>query len=195
VYGLPYESAAAADLFAAQVAAFVVTEVWIRVRTRRGTPADDDRYSRPLVAVGLGLGVASAVIVASHSTWGTLPAPWAWFVAGLLVTAAGLGLRIWAVRTLGVFFTTQVRISSGQTVVSSGPYRWVRHPSYSALLLVVAGLGLSQTNWVSVLCAVVLPLPSLVWRICIEETALRTGLGAAYDEYAAGRRRLVPGLW
>jgi protein-S-isoprenylcysteine O-methyltransferase Ste14 len=195
VLGLPYESAVASRLFVAQVAAFALTEVWIRVRTRRSTPSTDDRLSRPVVALGLGLGVASAVFIASHWSGGTLPLPWAWFIAGLLVTVAGIALRIWAVLTLGAFFTTEVRISPGQSVVSSGPYRWVRHPSYTALLLVVAGLGLAQTDWLSVLCAVVLPLPGLVWRIRIEERALRAGLGAAYDEYAAGRKRLLPGVW
>jgi protein-S-isoprenylcysteine O-methyltransferase Ste14 len=193
--GLPHESSLAADLCAVQVAAFALTEVWIRVRTRRSSPSGDDRGSRLAIALGIGLGVASAVLVAAHWSGGTLPAPWAWFVAGLIVTGAGVALRSWAVVSLGRFFTTQVRVSAGQSVVSTGPYRWVRHPSYAALLLEVAGLGLSQTDWLSVLCAVVLPLPPLVWRIRIEESALRAGLGIAYDEYTAGRKRLVPGIW
>ena len=193
--GLPYESSTASDLFAVQVGCFAVTEVWIRVRTRRGTPSSDDRGSRLAIALGIGLGVASAILVAAHWSGGSLPAPWAWFVAGLVVTAAGLALRIWAVVSLGRFFTTQVRIATDQSVVDTGPYRWVRHPSYSALLLELAGLGLAQTDWLSILCAVVLPLPALVWRIRIEESALRAGLGSAYDAYAAGRRRLLPGVW
>jgi protein-S-isoprenylcysteine O-methyltransferase Ste14 len=195
VLGLPYESSIAANLFAAQVAAFAVTEVWIRVRTRRATAAAHDRGSRQTIALAIGLGLASAILVASHWSGGTLPAPWAWLVAGLVVTAAGVALRIWAVVTLGRFFTTQVRISSDQSVVSTGPYRWVRHPSYFALLLEVAGLGLSQTNWLAVVCAVAVPVPALVWRIRIEETALRTGLGPAYDAYAEGRSRLLPSVW
>jgi protein-S-isoprenylcysteine O-methyltransferase Ste14 len=195
VLGLPYESSTAANLFAAQVAAFASTEIWIRVRTRRSTPAAHDRGSRLAIALGIGLGVGSAVLVAAHWSGGTLPAPWAWLAAGMVVTAVGVGLRIWAVVSLGRFFTTQVRIDADQSVVSTGPYRWVRHPSYAALMLEVAGLGLSQTVWLSVLCAVALPLPPLVRRIHIEERALRTGLGAAYDEYAAHRKRLVPGVW
>jgi protein-S-isoprenylcysteine O-methyltransferase Ste14 len=195
VLGLPYESSVASELFAAQMVAFALTEVWIRVRTRRGTPSRDDRGSRLVIALGIGLGVALAILVAAHWPGGTLPAPWAWFVAGFVVTAAGVALRIWAVVSLGRFFTTQVRVSTDQSVVSAGPYRWVRHPSYSALLLEVAGLGLAQTDWLSILLAAGLPLPALVWRIRIEESALRTGLGAAYDEYAEGRNRLVPGLW
>jgi protein-S-isoprenylcysteine O-methyltransferase len=193
--GLPYESSTASDLFSVQVGAFAVTEVWIRVRTRRGSPSTDDRGSRLAIALGIGLGVALAILVAAHWPGGTLPAPWAWFVAGIVVTAAGVALRIWAVVTLRRFFTTQVRIATDHSVVSTGPYRWVRHPSYTALLLEVAGLGLSQTNWLSILCAVPLPLPALVWRIRIEETALRSGLGSVYDEYAEGRSRLLPGVW
>jgi protein-S-isoprenylcysteine O-methyltransferase Ste14 len=195
VLGLPYESSAAMNLFASQVSAFALTEVWIRVRTRRGTPPTQDRGSRLAIALGIGLGVASALLIASHWSGGTLPAPWAWFVAGLTVTAGGIALRIWAVISLGRFFTTQVRISTDQSVVSSGPYRWVRHPSYSALLLEIAGVGLAQTDWLSVLCAVAMPLPPLLWRIHVEERALRTGLGAAYVDYAADRKRLAPGIW
>jgi protein-S-isoprenylcysteine O-methyltransferase Ste14 len=195
VLGLPHESVVAADLFVAQVAAFGLTEVWIRVRTRRSTPSAHDRLSRPVVGLGLVLGVASAILVAAHWPGGSLPAPWTWFVAGLMVTAAGIALRIWAVLTLGDFFTTEVRVSPDQSVVAGGPYRWVRHPSYTALLLEVAGLGLAQTNWLSVVCAVALPLPGLVWRIRIEEAALRAELGAAYDDYAADRSRLLPGIW
>jgi protein-S-isoprenylcysteine O-methyltransferase Ste14 len=80
-------------------------------------------------------------------------------------------------------------------VVSDGPYRWVRHPSYVGLLVALAGLGLMLTDWASLAVAVLLPLATLVWRIRVEERALRDGLGAAYGDYAAGRKRLLPGVW
>ena len=53
----------------------------------------------------------------------------------------GLALRVWAIATLGGAFRTTVEVEPGQTVVSSGPYVWVRHPSYAGLLLIVAGFG------------------------------------------------------
>jgi protein-S-isoprenylcysteine O-methyltransferase Ste14 len=51
------------------------------------------------------------------------------------------------------------------------------------------------TDWVSLGAAVLLPLATLGWRIRVEERALRDGLGAAYGDYAAGRKRLLPGIW
>ena len=82
-----------------------------------------------------------------------------------------------------------------QAVVSTGPYRWVRHPSYTGLLLIVAGFGLAAGNWLSLLACVVLPLPALVRRIYVEEAELNRVLGDAYRSYGANTARLLPGVW
>ena len=133
----------------------------------------------------------------SSSRWhgGTLPWPWLWFTAGVGLTASGLVLRVAAVIALGRWFTTVVRVAADQIVVTDGPYRWVRHPSYSGLLLELAGIGLMLTDWLSLLSAVLVPLPAFLWRIQVEERALSVGLGPAYDDYATTRKRLAPGVW
>ena len=58
-------------------------------------------------------------------------------MAGVLVMWSGLALRVWAIAALGSGFRTTVEVEPGQAVVSSGPYRWIRHPSYAGLLLLV----------------------------------------------------------
>jgi protein-S-isoprenylcysteine O-methyltransferase Ste14 len=88
-----------------------------------------------------------------------------------------------------------LRVVDEQTVVDRGPYRWVRHPSYTGLLLTLVGLGLALGNWLSVLTLVVLPVAGLVVRIRVEERALLGALGEPYREYAGRHRRLVPGIW
>ena len=88
-----------------------------------------------------------------------------------------------------------VTVPSDQHVVDRGPYRWVRHPSYSGLLLTLVGLGAALGNWLSLIALAVLPTAGLVVRIRVEEAALLAALGAPYREYARHRRRLVPGLW
>jgi protein-S-isoprenylcysteine O-methyltransferase Ste14 len=109
--------------------------------------------------------------------------------------AAGIFVRQWAILTLGRFFTVDVRVHSDQTVVERGPYRWVRHPSYSGLLIFFIGLGLALSGWLSVIVLAILPAAGLIIRIQSEERALLTRLGEEYRRYAATRRRLFPGIW
>ena len=107
----------------------------------------------------------------------------------------GLALRVWAVAALGRAFRTTVEVDAGQAVVSSGPYRWVRHPSYTGLLLIVAGCGLASGHWLALIVCVVLPLPALVRRIHVEEAEMVGVLGDPYGEYQRRTKRLIPGIW
>jgi protein-S-isoprenylcysteine O-methyltransferase Ste14 len=107
----------------------------------------------------------------------------------------GIAIRQWAVALLGQLFTTDVRVHPGQIVVDRGPYRWVRHPSYTGMLITFVGIGLALGNWAALAVLVVLPTVGLVVRIRVEERALADGLGDAYRSFAASRSRLVPGLW
>ena len=88
-----------------------------------------------------------------------------------------------------------VRVHANQTVVDRGPYRWVRHPAYSGLILFFVGVGLALSNWASLIVLAVVPLAGLLVRIHSEEHALPAGLGEGCRRYAASRRRLFPGLW
>lgn len=86
-------------------------------------------------------------------------------------------------------------MSSDQQVVSSGPYRFVRHPSYTGVLAAYAGLGLALDNPLALAALVVLTTAGFVYRIFVEERALETTLGEAYGSYAKDRARLIPGIW
>jgi protein-S-isoprenylcysteine O-methyltransferase Ste14 len=108
---------------------------------------------------------------------------------------AGLVLRIWAIAVLGKSFRMTVEVDTGQKVVDSGPYRWVRHPSYTGILLLMVGLGLVYGNWPALAILLVLPAGVLIHRILVEEAVLTKVIGRAYTEYAAHTKRLVPGLW
>jgi protein-S-isoprenylcysteine O-methyltransferase Ste14 len=195
VVGLPFESRAAGIGFSVAVAVFVLDEVWIAARTAGSRAARHDRGSKALVSLGIFVGVFAGVRLSSRWSGGTMPWPWLPYVAGAVLVLAGVAVRVRAVLTLGRWFTTVVRVAEDQQVVTDGPYRWVRHPSYLGLLVALAGLGLMLTDWASLAAAVLLPLATLAWRIRVEERALRAGLGTAYDDYASGRKRLVPGVW
>jgi protein-S-isoprenylcysteine O-methyltransferase Ste14 len=116
-------------------------------------------------------------------------------VAGAAVVVLGGVLRAWAIASLGRFFTSQVTIQEGHRVVTRGPYRYLRHPSYTAMLVVLLGLGIALDTWSSILAIVAIPLAGLLVRIHVEERALVRALGDEYRRYAAETRRLVPGVW
>jgi protein-S-isoprenylcysteine O-methyltransferase Ste14 len=116
-------------------------------------------------------------------------------IVGIAVLVAGIALRAWSIRTLGRFFTYAVTVQEDQHVVDEGPYRVLRHPSYTGLLVALAGLGVAAGAWTALALAVLPPLLAVVVRIRHEEGALERELGDAYRAYEQRTRRLVPGLW
>jgi protein-S-isoprenylcysteine O-methyltransferase Ste14 len=144
--------------------------------------------------------IAAAVTAAGMLTGALSNAAWQFGSAGLSVAGpvvmwAGLAVRMWAIVVLGTSFRTTVEVDTGQRVVDSGPYRWVRHPSYTGILLLLAGLGLAYGNWAALAILLVLPAGVLIHRIFVEEAVLTQVIGRAYRDYAARTKRLVPGLW
>ena len=117
------------------------------------------------------------------------------FAIGFVILLAGLVLRGWSIKTLGGYFTGSVKVSADQPVITAGPYRVLRHPSYTGLLLVMTGFGLASANWVGAAGMAVLTLAGLLWRIQAEERALLATLGDPYRAYAARHKRLVPLVW
>jgi protein-S-isoprenylcysteine O-methyltransferase Ste14 len=117
------------------------------------------------------------------------------FAAGLVVLLAGLVLRGWSFKALGQYFTHVVMVSSDQPVVATGPYRVLRHPSYTGIILIVTGIGLAAANWADLAGLLLITLPPLLWRIHVEENALRATVGDRYRAYAASHKRLVPLVW
>lgn len=176
--------------------AFVVSEVSIRIRSaRRSAGLRVDRGSVVAVVLSIGAALLVAIWCATSVSMMAIPGDWPPFVVGIALMLLGIALREWAVLALGRFFTVVVRVIPEQTVVDRGPYRWVRHPSYTGLLLTLIGLGLALGNWLSLLALAILPTIGLVVRIRIEEQALLSVLGDRYRGYAEHRPRLIPGLW
>lgn len=155
-----------------------------------------DRDSRFVLGrIFLITGIA-AVLVAFRLHSVAMPGPGRVYVAvGVALICLGIAIRQWAVHTLGRFFTFKLTVQSDQRVVDSGPYRVVRHPSYSGLLVSGIGTAIALGNWVSLGVIVIPYVIALARRIQVEEGLLRQGLGPDYDRYAASRKRLVPGVW
>jgi len=155
----------------------------------------EDRGNRwVLVAFGL-LGLLSGYLPAytdRNELWTIDGDAVRWL--GVALFLAGGALRLWPVFVLGRRFSGLVAIQPGHTLVTSGIYGVIRHPSYLGLLVMSLGWGLAFRSWVGVLLAALMLVP-LVARIRAEERLLRTQFGAEYDAYRARTSRLIPGLY
>ena len=193
---VPYEelSNPARVVFFASAGAFLADEVFQALRPRRGASRVDVRaealfrliFFAAIFVLPLGRAVAPGAVIGGR-VWP--------FAIGVVLGWLGLLLRWWSIVILGRYFTVVVMTSADQPVVDRGPYRILRHPSYTGLLLVFAGLGLMLGNWVSAVAAVGLVLIALIHRIRIEEHALNASLGDRYREFAANRAQLIPYIW
>ncbi len=192
----PYQHPGANAVFWALFGVFALGEYATRFRSRRnrrGSPTE--RWTLAVVSASALGGTVAAIELAKWGGGSIGAAAWPLFFLGIVLMVAGIVIRQWSILTLGRFFTIDVRVAPDQTVVDRGPYRWVRHPSYTGLILFFAGFGLALGNWGSLIVLAVVPTAGLVVRIRSEERALLTSLGDDYRRYAAGRRRLLPGIW
>lgn len=114
---------------------------------------------------------------------------------GALLICLGFALRYWSIMVLGKYFRTTVEIDKGQKVIRKGPYRYIRHPSYSGIILFCIGYGLVSQNWVSLSLCIVLPTAALLYRITVEEEALTKEIGTEYIDYQSKTKKLIPGIW
>lgn len=171
--------------------------VGLRGRARQWVPAMRARLREWtfLVLVGaIGAAVICALTLA-RAGWAATGGGVAVIVAGELLALTGLALRIWSILTLGRFFTFAISIADDHRVVQDGPYRFLRHPSYSGVLLILLGVGVCMRNWLSLVTIVTIPALAFAVRITAEEAALDAALGADYRAYAERTSRLIPGVW
>ena len=114
----------------------------------------------------------------------------------LFMVAAGYALALWAMR-VNRFFSSVIRIQTdrGQYVVTTGPYAFVRHPGYTAGILIIVASGPALGSWLAATFVVIFSLPFLLHRAITEDRILQVDL-AGYSHYAARVRwRLLPGIW
>jgi len=166
----------------------------IALRSRGRTARSEDRGSIRVLwlAILFGMILANAI---QFLPGGRFPLPRPVVVlASLVLAGAGLAIRWTAIITLGRLFTVDVAIHEGHTVMRGGLYHWMRHPSYTGLLLTFLAIGVFSGNWHSVL-VLMIPIGLAVWRrVVVEERALLASLGEDYASYCAVTRRFVPGV-
>ena len=184
-------------IFWVACAAWILPEVlaW-RVKRSSDLSHARDRGSLNLIVILWSIGITMAVLLSLF-----LPkAAMSWkrpavFLAGICFMLMGVTLRWYSAAVLGKYFTFDVAIQGGQTLIEIGPYRYVRHPSYSGALLSLLGFGLALGNWAALAAAFSSLGFAYFYRIPIEEQALSSALGDVYKQYTNRTWRLVPFLF
>jgi protein-S-isoprenylcysteine O-methyltransferase Ste14 len=174
-----------------------VMEVGVDIRTfkrlRAGAQPQDKGSHEVLLCLivfGICLGVMLALKVPGTAI---TSASVFLFWLGILLIYVGIALRLYAIKVLGRYFTTSVAVAPEQTVIEAGPYRLIRHPSYTGFLITLLGFGLSLTNnWLSLLVIMGCALIGLSYRIQVEERVLQEHMGQRYQEYMRRTKRLIP---
>jgi protein-S-isoprenylcysteine O-methyltransferase Ste14 len=164
-------------------------------QNRRDDATASDQGSRAVLGISRVFGVILAIVFYRHTG---APRIGSALTVGLIALAclwSGIALRFWSFRTLGRYFTFTVQTSDDQPVIDSGPYKVIRHPSYAGALLAIVGVALLCGNWWSFGGLMVPVLAGFVYRIVVEERALKKALGARYVDYARTHKRLIPYLW
>ena len=160
-----------------------------------GVKREDSKDSGSLKVIlgGMWIALFLAFLLAFVKAW-SFPrvAQLPLFVIGVLMIVLGSLLRRYCFRTLGEYFTGDVRARVNQPVVSSGPYRLVRHPSYTAGMVMFIGIGLTLGSWLSFVLLTIATIATYSYRVAVEERALLETIGEPYRAYMKERKRFVP---
>ena len=162
------------------------------IKRSRDDSVDADRNSLRLIWVTILLSLTAGFLASTRFPGAALHGGALPFEIGCALFVVGLALRWYSIFYLGRFFTVNVAIHSSHEIIDTGPYRRIRHPSYTGALLAFLGLALTLDNW----AALALIMVPVTWvflrRMRIEERALANGLGRPYTEYMQRTKRLVP---
>jgi protein-S-isoprenylcysteine O-methyltransferase len=176
---------------------WIGSEIWIgaATRTRHSTGNVRDRGTMRLLWIVLCTTITAGIWI-GETMESNLPGGAQWLrLTSQLVLIAGLVLRWTAIVTLGKSFSSNVAIHTTQKVLKSGLYRWMRHPSYTGLLLCIFAVALHTRNWISMSIIVPPCFAAVAYRIYIEEIALREHFGEEYVAYSRETKRLLPGIY
>jgi len=142
---------------------------------------------------GMWIALLIAFAVAFVRAWSFPPgAQLPLFAVGLSLLILGSLLRRYCFRTLGQYFTGDVRARSDQPVIRAGPYRLVRHPSYTAGMMMFIGIGLALGSWFSFILLTIATIATYGYRVVIEERALLDAIGEPYRSYMKETKRFIP---
>ncbi len=155
----------------------------------KGRIVFEDIWSTVLIIVG-SVGCFVIVIYLSVNEISLL-SPWFTYL-GLAIFLSGMLFRFWAILVLGRYFSPIVGLYDDHAVIISGPYRFVRHPSYTGALLMLFGYAIILRSWIGAIIMLAVMMPVYLYRIKIEERALSRRFPRVYSRYAKDKKKIIP---
>ena len=162
-----------------------------KLRQRGATRVKRDRGSGALVILTVFLSISIAFAF-GYAGVGMLP-DWTYYL-GISLMLLGVVVRQWAIAVLGRFFTLTVKVAEDHRVIDKGPYRVIRHPSYTGVLMTFMGLGFAVQSAGALLVLLGLYGISFGYRMSVEERTLLAELGNQYGDYMKRTKRIIPFL-
>jgi protein-S-isoprenylcysteine O-methyltransferase Ste14 len=177
-------------------AVFLASEIALVIsRHSRTQSKGKDRLTLPLLWLVITLSIFAGFYCRAAFPQFRLAHPPIFYLVGFLLFVVGITIRWVAITQLGRFFTVNVTIAKDHQLVTRGLYRYVRHPSYSGTLLTFFGFGLCLLNWISLAVIFVPVTIAFLWRMKVEEEALREAFGERYHQYAVSTARILPWVY
>ena len=180
---------------------WLITEIYVLVvtRTRRGTGTISDRGSLIVLWTVILISMTAGGWLGDVYTPANFNLPHTAYVVvrtlALALLATGLCIRWTAIYSLGRSFSANVAIHATQKLNRSGLFHYMRHPSYTGMVIIFFAVGLRMENWLGLLLVTLPPYAALLYRIHVEEDALVAAFGDDYLDYQRTTHRLIPGLY
>lgn len=167
-------------------------ELWLNIRDRERVDASGNKNSGVQLFFALVLALASCLIIRqTHATkisWDESSG----YLFGAGVLLSGAVLRWWSVWSLGTHFRTVLSVQEGQKLVRSGPYKFIRHPSYAGVILVLLGFGIGLGTWAGLAAITAIILPAYIRRIKQEERLMIECFPEEYPVFMGKTWKLIP---
>ncbi len=179
----------------------IIIVYWIRgvrywLPQTKGETLKEERDDWSFWAIAVGMIAAFYLPPVEYLFFNAVPPRRLWMQnAGLLLVILGAVLFVWARRMLGKFYSGHVSVVEGQPLMQRGPYRFIRHPAYMGYLLIALGIACGYSSLGGFIVTLTLLLPSIIYRLSVEDKLLAEYFGQQFKEYAGKTARLIPGVW
>ena len=156
---------------------------------------DRDRFSLRIIWLTIIISIFLGIYL-SRVQLGRLPIPANYlYMIGICCIVIGLMIRWIAILRLNKSFRVKVTVTEEQKLVTSGIYKFIRHPSYSGSLLSFLGFAMVFNNWITFIVIFLPILLAFLYRISVEERVLQEEFEQQYQEYCRKSKRLIPGIY